>query len=628
MWCSAYGLLAGGYRLFLFTGALAVANNLYAQAPDSARLRDLVVTATRSLTPLHAIGSSTDQLEPAELNRRQLRTLRDALQLVAGGTVLATGGPGGVTSLFLRGVSSSQTLLLLDGIRVNDADASYGSLLGGMELAGMNRLEIVRGPQSTLYGGAAIGGVVALDAARGAGRPRGEAELDAGSFATWRGRLSGQGSSGRLGAAVTFTANGTDNERRPNDWNQRTQLIRLDYDLGTTLQVGATFRGIQNDYTSPGDLRSTNTTPAGTTTFEHNLGTAWLEASPLHRWRSRLVFGLQEQFSRGTSRFNGGPESEFTLRNTRQVLDWQNTVTPARGMTLVGGVNREWSKAVSDGDELAQQLWGVYAEAQLTPLPNLSLTAGVRTDDYNTFAQATTYRITGAWMVERTGTKLRASLGTGFMPPSLAARFGSAFQNPNPGIRPERSRGWDAGAEQYFLGGRGSLAVSWFRNTLRDLLGFESAAFPALGRSVNIDRARTSGLELGGRITSGPVDARAAYTLLSARSRSEPDPAFARLIRRPRHTASGDLRVALTSRAAAGAGFVALADREDSDFNSFPSRRVDPGDYFFARLYGSWEVGSFTLQARVENLFDSRYEPVYGFPALGRSLSGSVAVRF
>jgi vitamin B12 transporter len=617
-----------GYRLFLVTGALGVPGRVLSQIPDSARLKDLVVTATRSPTPLPAIGSSADQLGPVELNRRQLSTLREALQLVSGGTVLATGAPGGVTSLFLRGVSSSQTLLLLDGIRVNDADASYGSLLGGMELAGMNRLEIVRGPQSTLYGGAAIGGVVALDAARGTGRPRGEAELDAGSFATWRGKLSAQGSSGRLGAAVTLTANGTDNQRRPNDWDQRTQLLRLDYGVGTGLSVGATFRGIQNEYTSPGDLRSTNTTPEGTTTFENNLGTAWLEAVPFGRWRSRLVFGLQEQFSRGTGRFNGGTESVFTLRNTRRVLDWQNTITATQAVTLVGGVNREWSKASSDGDELAQQLWGFYAEAQIAPLPAVSLTAGVRADDYNTFAEATTYRITGAWMIERTRTKLRASLGTGFMPPSLAARFGSAFQNPNPDIRPERSRGWDAGAEQFLLRGQGSLAVTWFQNSLRDLLGFESAAFPALGRSVNIDRARTSGLELGGRITKGRVDARAAYTLLSARSRSEPDPALARLIRRPRHTASGDLLIALTARATAGTGFVAIADREDSDFNSFPSQRVNPGDYFVARLYGSWEVGMLTLKASVENLFDSRYEPVYGFPALGRSLSGTVAVRF
>jgi len=603
---------------------------LGAQTRDSTRLEDLVVTATRSPTPLHTVGSSADQIRPEEVRRRQLSSLREALQLIAGGTVLATGAPGGVASLFLRGVSSSQTLFLLDGIRVNDADASYASVLGGAELSGLGRLEVVRGPQSTLYGGAAIGGVVALDAAPGAGRAQGEAELDAGSFSSWHGRVSAQGGtgSGRLGAAMSLSANGTDNQRHPNDWDQRTQLVRLDYRIANGLQAGTTFRGLQHEYTSPGDSRSSNTTPEGTTTFRNNLGTVWLEAAPLAAWRSRLVAGLEAQFSEGTSRFDGAAESVFTLRSKRKVLDWQNTIALGQHVVLVAGANQEWSTATSDGAALDQRLSGFYGEAQLTPIPSMTLTAGIRTDDYNSFGQATTYRVTGAWMVAGSGTKLRASVGTGFMPPSLAARFGGVFQNPNPGIRPERARGWDAGVEQSLPAGRGTLGVTWFHNSLRDLIGFEGATYPELGKSVNIDRARTSGLELSGEVASGAIDARFTYTLLTARSLSEPDPAQARLIRRPRHSASGDILVSITSRGSIGAGAVAIGDREDSDFNNFPSRRVDPGDYVVARLYGAWEVGRFTLRARVENLLDASYEPVYGFPALGRSVTGSLAVRF
>src|SRR5687767_1735943 len=117
---------------------------LAAQTRDSTRLEDLVVTATRLLTPLHAIGSSTDLFLPAELRRRQIASLREALQLAPGGVILSNGGPGAVSSLFLRGVSSSQTLLLVDGIRINDANTSAGSFLGGADLTGLGRLEIVR----------------------------------------------------------------------------------------------------------------------------------------------------------------------------------------------------------------------------------------------------------------------------------------------------------------------------------------------------------------------------------------------------------------------------------------------------------------------------------------------------
>jgi vitamin B12 transporter len=600
---------------------------LVAQTKDSTRLKDLVVTATRSPTPLRSVGSSTDLLRPEELRGRQLTTVREALQLVPGGTVLTTGGPGGVSSLFLRGVSSSQTLLLLDGIRINDADASYGSWLGGAELGGMSRLEIVRGPQSTLYGGAAIGGVVALDAARGSGHPHGDAELGGGSFSTWRGRASAQAGWRGFGLSTSLSANGTDNQRRPNDWNQRTQVVRLDYRVNSRLQAGGTFRGIQSSYTSPGDIRSTNTTPEGTTDLHHHQGTVWLEASPTARWRSRLVLGLGGQNSESSSRFDGGPESVFSLRNTRSVLDWQNSVSADQRLLLIAGVNREWSKAVSDGTRLDQRLWGVYGEAELMPIPELSLTGGIRADDYNTFANAVTFRLTGAWLIEQSNTKLRASYGTGFMPPSLTARFGSAFQNPNPDIRPEHSRGWDAGVDQSLIGGRGNLSATWFHNSLRDLIGFEGADYPALGRSINIDRARTQGLELSGRYATGPVDARVAYTLLSAKSLSEPD-SSRRLIRRPRHTVSADVMLSVTPRGTLGGGLVALADRQDEDFNSFPSKRVDPGDYLVARVYGSWSLGALTLQARIENLFNTSYEPVYGFPALGRSFNAALGMRF
>jgi len=608
---------------------IAVSSALSAQTRDSTRLEDLVVTATRSPTPLSAVGSSTDLFLPRELKRRQLSSLREALQLAPGGVVLSNGGAGAVSSLFLRGVSSSQTLFLVDGIRVNDANTSAGSFLGGADLLGLGQLEIVRGPQSTLYGGAAIGGVVSFDAARGEGRARGEAELEGGSFESWRGRLSARGETGRLGVAATISVSGTENQRRPNDWEQRTQLIRADYRMGTRLEAGATFRGLQQTYTSPGDLRTTNTTPEGTTTFENNLATIWIEALPHVRWRSRLTLGGQQQYTKGTGRFNGGDEFSFGLDNSRRVLDWQNTIRAGALATLIGGINREWSTATSDGESLDERLLGFYAQAELAPLQALSLTAGVRSDNYNTFDDAVTWRATAAWRIESSGTKLRASLGTGFMPPSLAARFGSVFQEPNPGIRPERSRGWDAGIDQELGGGRGALGVTWFHNSLRDLIGFEGADFPAKGRNINIDRARTRGVEASGRLTAGPVDARLAWTILSAVSLSETDPALERLIRRPRHTLSADAALDLGRRAAAGFGVLVVAGRQDTDFNSFPSLRVDPGDYALARLYGTYEAGrGVSLKARVENLFDSSYEPVYGFPGLGRSILASVSLGF
>jgi vitamin B12 transporter len=600
---------------------------LTGQATDTTRLPEITVVANRAPTPFRSVGSSTDLLLNPELQRRQRGSLREALGLVAGGASFSNGAPGAVTSVFMRGASSSQTLLLVDGIRVNDANTSYGSFLGGADLTGLGRLEVVRGPQSTLYGGAAIGGVVSMDAARGRGPGNVEAELEGGSFAAWRGALVGTAGSERSGVLAAFTANGTDNERRPNLWRQRTQLVRLDRAFGERLSVGVTARGLQQRYVSPGDLRTSNTTPEGTTVFETHLATLWIEALPADRWRSRILLGGQEQFTQGTGRFNGSPEFKFNLSNSRRVVEWQNTVSLSGSALLTAGVNREWSTATTDGAEQDERLWAFYAQARVSPAAPVTLTAGVRSDDYTTFDDAVTWRVTGAWHLARSDTKLRASYGTGFMPPGLLARYGSVFQNPNPGIRPERSRGWDAGVDQGFLEGRGSLSVTWFHNALRDLIGFEGAAFPALGRNVNVDRARTQGLEVSGRLAAGPVDARLAWTILSARSLSESEPSLSRLIRRPKHSLAADVAVAVAPRATIGAGVVAIADRQDTDFNEFPAARVDPGDYAVARLYGSWDLTArITLRARAENLFDARYEPVFGFPGLGRSVTAGVFV--
>jgi vitamin B12 transporter len=574
------------------------------------------------------VGSSADALDPAELSRRQIRSVVEALQLLNGGTSFASGGRGAVNSFFLRGAASTQTLILVDGIRINDANLSPGSLLGGAVLLGIGRLELVRGPQSPLYGGAAIGGVLALDAAPGRGRPRGSVELEGGSFGTWLVSGALDGASRDTRAALSLTVNGTENVRHPNQWNQRTQLIRLDQRISKVFSVGATLRGLQQEYQSPGDLRSTNTTPAGTTTFSHSLVTVWLTAAMGGFWRSRLLVGAQEHFTRGTDRYNGGPESSYSISGSRRVVEWQNTVVVAAFATLVAGVNREWSTVTGSGSATDERLWALYADAQVTPIPSLTLTAGARSDDYTTFDAAQTWRVTGAWRVGATETKLRGSIGTGFAPPSLAARFGGVYQNANPLIRPERARGWDLGMDQVVLGGRGTMSATWFRNTLTDLIGFESAPYPSLGRNVNIDRARATGLEFSSRIAAGPLDARLVWTALSAVSLSEPEPALARLIRRPRHTFNGDVVARLSTRGTLGGGVLLVTNREDTDFNVFPSVRVDPGNYLVARLYGSYDLSRrFTLRARVENLFNRRYEPVYGFPALPRSLSATAAVR-
>ncbi|MEO8452949.1 MAG: TonB-dependent receptor [Gemmatimonadota bacterium] len=617
-------------RSIVSLSALSVlTSSLLGQAPrDSARLKEIIVTAARTDRSVRLLGSAADALSSTELGNRQVRTLKDALQLIPGTTLISSGGRGSVSSSFFRGTSSNQTLLMIDGIRVNDASVSPASILGGLELNGADRVEVVRGPQGTLYGGSAVGGVIALMTEPGQGRPEWRFSGEAGSFGTARASLGMSGATGRLGLVAGASAITTDNERPSNDFHQRTETARLDFRAASSLALGATFRGQQESFTSPGDIRTTNTTPVGTTSFENNLGTVFVDGKPAGPWSSRLTIGYQQYYLRGTSRFDGGPESISRLRSNRWVADWVHRIKAGSHAQIVAGVNQEWNR-VRDGDEdRDERLTAGYGQITVDPMDELSFTGGVRVDHYSTFGTAATGRLTGAYFIRASQTKIRASGGTGFLPPSLASRFGGPFQDASPGIKPERSNGWDFGVDQYVAGGRGSLGATVFGNHIRDLIGFESAPFPALGHAINLARASTSGLELSSRLEVGAVDARLAYTYLHAIDESAPDPAERRLIRRPRHTIAADVAVRASRTIRVGAGGVFEAGREDSDFNVFPFVRLNPGDFLDARVYGAWRVWrSFELEARIENLFDKHYEDAYGFPALGRRAIVGVAVR-
>ena len=295
-------------------------------------------------------------------------------------------------------------------------------------------------------------------------------------------------------------------------------------------------------------------------------------------------------------------------------------------VAAIAGVNAEWSEVTDTDGANDERLQAGYAEVTVTPDPNLVISAGARYDDYTTFTARTTGRLTAAYFIPAAHLKLRGTLGTGFMPPSLAARYGSPFQRANPSLRPERSRGVDVGVDRFFDGGRTAVGVTLFENQLADLIGFESAQFPDLGRSVNIARARTRGVEASARTERGAFDGRLSYTFTDAIDLGAVGTEEERLIRRPRHAVAADLsyrRRAVT----VGLGLFGALGREDSDFNDFPFQRVNPGDYVDARVYGGWALGSgVAVEARVENIFGTRYEEAYGFPALGRRVAVGLGI--
>lgn len=613
-------------RAFLFAAGFAALATppawLHAQTMAPTQLNPVVTTATRTPSDVQTLGSTFQAFTAEELARRQITTLAGALGAAPGAPAFASGAPGAVTSLFMRGANSNQTLFLVDGLRLNDPNTDYAVFLGGACLAACDSLELSHGPQSTLYGGEAAGGVISLRAQRGAGAPSGRVTFEAGSFGTVQGSVATQGE--RDANAWSFSAQGghTDNERPNNSFDSANTVLRLDRRLSESVSVGATARWFHGVYGSPGD-RFTND-PDNEEREDNLITTAFadLKLSPV--WTARTVLGGQDRRFTAESPRAGRAMAITVVKNRRAVLDTQTTYMGWERHRATAGFTAEGNHTRNTGFgdiNKKQGLLAVFAQDEWSPAENLFLTGGLRSDDFDTFGRATTGRATAAWLVMPKALKLRASHGTAFRSPSFLDLYGrSAFYTGNPTLRAERARGTDAGADFYFAQRRGTLSATWFETRFTDLI----ASTPSFSSVENIQRARTRGGEFSAQFAQpGTGGFRASYTYLEADNLTT----GARLLRRPRQSGSLDAWAEPARGVTLGGGFGFASRRRDVDARTF--RQIDAEDYTVARLYGSWQATPrLALKARLENLLDEKYEEVNGYPALGFAAFGGVEWKF
>ncbi len=612
-------------RFFLLLGATAALGRLAAQDTSAVVLPDYVLTATRTPVALTTSGTAVDTISAADLNRMQLTSLASALGGVPGAPAFQSGASGGVTSLFLRGTNSNQTLFLVDGIRFNDPNTDYAVALGGMCVSGCDNLEVSHGPQSTLYGGEAVGGVVALQSQRGAGAPSGAIAVEAGSFGTFQGSARAQGSEN--GTAYNFSLVGghTDNDRPNNEFDSYTYALRLDHAFNQRVAIGATYRGFVGRYGSPGD-RFTN--DLNNTEKENNqLATVFADFTPNAKFSSRVVLGGQDRRYESINPNAAGTTVSTTLvKNRRGVLDWQNTIQAGPQNRIVAGLTAEANHTRNTGFgniNESQQLLAFFVQDEWSPVERVYLTAGLRNDDFDTFGHATTGRATAAWLSADSRWKLRASYGTAFRAPGFLDLYGqSAFYVGNPNLKPEKAKGWDAGVDYFLADKKGVLSATWFDTRLTNLIVFDFGVSP--GTTANVERAETKGLEVSGKFSlKGLADVRLAYTYLEADNLTQHN----RLLRRPRNSGSLDVWRDFGHGFSAGAGVAFVSDRMDVDAATFATVRGE--DYTVVRVYAAWQATPrVTVKARLENALDEKYEQVNGYPQPGVGAFAGVEYKF
>jgi vitamin B12 transporter len=610
--------LAG--RVFSFS--LLAAAGVQAQV-DPIALAPIVTTATRTPESQLTLGTAVDLISGADLARQQLSTLADALSGIPGAPIFATGQSGAAASIFLRGANSDQTLFLVDGIRLNDPNTDYANFLSA-QVCACDSLEIAHGPQSTLYGGEAVGGVISLRSERGVGSPTEAVSAEAGSFDTIQGAVSAQGAPGALAYNLVAAGGHTENARPNNDFDSANLTLRLDDALTKSLGVGVTLRGFDGRYGDPGDIYTNN--PYNYEREENWLGTVFAEDRISDDFSTHLTVGGQDRRYVAVTPEPGEPAGVTVVKNLRGVVDWQITGRATENNRVTAGITADDESTQNTGFgaiDHRQTLFAVFAEDEWNPIPNVYLTGGLRRDDYDTFGSDDTGRVTLVWLGGNHVLKLRGSYATGFNAPSFLDLYG---QNPffvgNPKLVAETAKGGDVGLDFYAPANAGAVSLTAFRTDYHNLIEDNFDVFPAT--TVNVDRARTEGVELSVKTTiAGAVQVKVAYTNLIARNVPDQTP----LLRRPRNSYSADFWMNAGNGFSIGAGGVYVGQRADIDAQTFETI-ADP-QYTVVRTYAQYQVNRhLALKARVENMFNQAYAPVNGYPEPGIGYFGGAEWRF
>jgi outer membrane cobalamin receptor len=619
--------------------------------------------------------SQVTALSRRDVEDRQFTMVADALGLAPGMTVAPSGGLGSVTSAFPRGGESDYTLVMLDGVKLNSFGGGFD--FGHLTTFGLSQIEVVRGPQSALFGSDAIGGVVQMRSRVG-GRPSAYGLLETGSYGAIRTAAGSSGSKGTLDWGVSFERASSDGwtGEAPNpsaglvtndDYGASMVSLAAAWRPGPRSTLRATGRFGTNERGNPGPFGSDPIGAyPGIDRVSRGTNDAGMGAVDVtHEWNPRTALRLQSSYLDERSRFVS-PWGESDARTQRFQARGQvdRALTPSLGLTAGAALELEQAGssyitgASARQVPIARRVAGYFAELRWRSAPRLFVTAGLRVDDIlrdeiegdpigfsprvalpedrvvspNPRAALSYYLRTsdasgGNW------SRLHASAGTGIRAPDA---FEIAFTD-NPGLEPERSRSADAGFEQALAGGLVILDAGWFLNRYDDLI-------VAVGRSMqdysryrtdNIANAQAQGLEASFALrTRRGLEARAAYTfadteVLAIDNAPGVAPApFAvgdPLLRRPRHQVNVDLlwrhRLATVYLRAGG-----RSDALDIEPNWGAS-----GGLYDAAGFGVAGAGvaihagrRLDVLVRADNLFDRRYEAVFGYPAPRRSITVGV----
>ena len=618
--------------LFAFS---ATALALWAQ-PGFAQDNDdtQVVTANRFAQPASSVLAPTTVVTRAEIDRWQAKSLTDVMRRLPGVDVAQNGGLGQTSSLFIRGTNSSHVLILIDGIRLNQAGISGSSDLSQIPLSLVQRIEYIRGARSAVYGSDAIGGVVNIITGRAQPGTTLTAGVGSQGYQSYDGstqQMLGDATKLTLAGNYTYTRGFDVGAGYPNDYGpaqgdrdgfmSKTLYGNLEHQFSDELSGFVRGYGFDNRTAYDGSLTyDKDFNVVGLADTRQLYSQTWDTGLRYNRdiYSTQLIASYSRTKDINYDPRNGRYGAASTFDDVTQYnLQWGNTVQVGQG-AMSGGI--DWQKETTEpgtnylAEGYEQRNTGLYLTGQ-QQFGSVTLEGALRGDDNNQFGWHNTWQTAASWEFI-SGYRVFASYGTAFKAPNLSQVYSPGYGNPD--LEPEKSKQWEGGFEG--LTGPVNWRVSGYRNDIDNLIDSD----PATYRYYNISKARIKGVEATASFDTGPLGHQISYNYVDARD-GETDQ---QLVRRAKQQVKYQLDWTIYNLDWS-VTYHYLGDRFDNDYNSYPARRVKLGGVSLWDLAASYPVTSqLTVRGRIANLFDKDYETAYGYRTPGTEYYLSASYSF
>ncbi|MFH1460212.1 MAG: TonB-dependent receptor [Candidatus Omnitrophota bacterium] len=619
------------FIIYVLIFRIVANNNLYAQDYD---LGQVIVSATKTKTYQRQVGSSTTVVTQEQIKKTGKITVCDVLQDLAGVTVTANGPLGGATSVDLRGAKRGQTLIMIDGVEVYDPmSVTRDFNFAHLTVDNIESIEIVRGPQSTLYGSEAMAGVINIITKKGKDVTQGYASVEAGSNSTFKESMGISGTEGKLNFStnasrldsegISHARDGVEADRYSN--TTISSNMSLDVSDNSNVFISTHYLDAKFDI-DDGAYQDDPNRENETEQFAGKIG--W-QQDITENWDHDLSFSgiMSDRIDADradTASLTNTTENEYSrFRGDRKKLEWQHNISlfdldtntlgfeyeRESGASYSRGTNW-WSNTAADKRTLLTRSY--YAQTQLELKDNWFSTLGLRIDDQSIFGTEPTYKAETSYLIPENNMRLRASFGTAFRAPNVYQLYNAVYGNAR--LAPEESRGFDLGMEKSYLGNKCNLALTYFYNKYKNLID----SHPTTWQYVNISKGTSQGIEIESKLEvtdSLGIGANGMYN-----KNRDPDTGK-EFGRRPRRQMSTFIDWDYCAQ-----GNIYLSARYVGSRRNAPQYTDNVnGRYIIVDISSRYELNdNLELFGRVDNLFDVDYEPVRGYAGQERFTSVGV----